>query len=257
MHYEVYIDVLFFTNFMMDSLLLLAVRKVLKRKVPVLQVFFGGAVGAVLTCLVFVIPMPGVLKAVLSLFGISTVMLMAGVKLRTWREWQRGIGVLFVSAFLLSGILQIFQPYLHAGSLFFAVSVISYMILAGCWKMFTQVRNHQKRILEVVLSFEGKNETVQALIDTGNRLTDPVSKEPVHVIDMKTAKQLGMKTLFGLRYIPYRTVNGTGVMPIVRVEKMCVKGEQECQVERPILGICGEMISEKEDYQMILNADIL
>lgn len=257
MHYEVYIDLLFLTNFMMDSLLLLAVRKVLKKKVPVPWVFFGGAVGAGLSCLAFVIPMPGVLKAVLSLFGISTVMLMAGIKLRTWKEWQRGMGVLFVSAFLLSGILQIFQPYVHAGSLFFAVSVTAYIILCGCWKLFTQIRDHQKRVLEVVLSFGGKNETIRALIDTGNRLTDPVSKEPVHVIDMKTAKQLGMKTLYGLRYIPYRTVNGTGVMPIVRAEKMYVKGEQECQVERPILGICGEMISEKEDYQMILNADIL
>ena len=123
--------------------------------------------------------------------------------------------------------------------------------------MFTRIQNHQKRILEVVLSFGGKSEAVQALVDTGNRLTDPISKEPVHVIDMETAKRLGMKTLYGLRYIPYRTVNGAGVMPVVRVEKMCVKGERECQIERPILGICEEMVSEKEDYQMILNPDIL
>lgn len=257
MHYEVYIDVLFFTNFMMDSLLLLAVRKILKRSVPVWQVFIGSALGAVLTCLVFVIPIPGVLKAVLSLFGISTVMLLIGVNVRTWKEWQRGIGVLFISAFLLSGILQIFQPYLQIGGLFFAVSVISYMILGGCWRLLTRIRNHQKQILEVVLFLEGKSETIRALADTGNRLIDPISKEPVHVIDMKTAKQLGLKTLYGLRYIPYRTVNGTGVMPIVRAEKLCVNGAQECLVERPILGICGEMISEEEDYQMILNTDIL
>lgn len=103
----------------------------------------------------------------------------------------------------------------------------------------------------------GKSETVHALIDTGNRLTDPVSKEAVHVVDMKTVKQLGIRTLYGLRYIPYRTVNGTGVMPVVRVEKMYIKGERECMAKRPILGICEEMISEKEEYQMILNADIL
>lgn len=257
MHYEVYIDILFFTNFMMDSLILMTVRNILKSKTPVWQVFFGGAVGAALTCMVFLLPLQGIVKIVLSLSGISTVMLFAGLGIRTWRDWKRAMGVLFVSAFLLGGILQIFQPYVRTGSLFFSVAVVSYLILGGCWKLLTRIRNHQKKICEVILFSDGKSETIRALIDTGNGLTDPVSKEPVHVVDMKTVKQLGIRTLYGLRYIPYRTVNGTGIMPVVRVEKMYVKGEQECMVKRPILGICEEMISEKEEYQMILNADIL
>ena len=52
MYYELYIDVLFLENFMMDSLLLLAVNRVLKCGRSYGRIFLGGALGSTLTCLV-------------------------------------------------------------------------------------------------------------------------------------------------------------------------------------------------------------
>lgn len=254
MHYEVYIDLFFFTNFMMDSLLLLAVRSVLHYQVPVWRTFLGSLTGAVLTCLLVLFSVKGIVGTVIGLFGISTVMLGIGLKVRSLREGVKAMGVLFVSAFLLSGILQLFWAYLDVGSLFFTVAAGAYVILNGCWKLLTRIQNQQRRICEVIVFSEERSWKLQALIDTGNGLTDPVSKEPVHVIDQKTAELLGNERM--LRYIPYRTVNGTGVMPAIRMEKMCVRGEREILVERPILSVCEELISENEEYQMILNADI-
>ena len=94
------------------------------------------------------------------------------------------------------------------------------------------------------------------MIDTGNKLTDPVSKEPVHVIDTRTADGIGRENMYAMRYLPYRTVNGSGVMPIIRMEKMEILTEPEQWIQNPILGICEELISENEEYQMILNAEI-
>lgn len=257
MHYEVYIDVLFFTNFMMDSLLLMTVRGVLKYRVPIWRVFLGSAAGAALSCMLLLIPLPGIVKAVTGFFGISTVMLICGLGVHTLCEWGKAIGLLFVSAFMLGGILQILRPRFQAGIIFFAAALAAYAVLTACWKLILQIQKDRRRKCEVILYSGEESHCVEALIDTGNRLRDPLSKEPVHVIDKRTAKALGDECMNTMRYIPYRTVNGTGVMPIIRMEKMCVKGEQELLVERPILGICEEMVSEYEEYQMILNADIL
>lgn len=256
MHYEVYIDILFFTNFMMDFLLLLTVRQILKYRVPVWRVLVGSILGSGLTCLIVVFPLSGISRLILNFLGISTVMLVTGLAVHTLREWGKAMGVLFISAFLEGGILQAFYPYLRTGSLFFAAAVASYMVISGCWKLLLSIRNNRKRICEVTLFFGGESRTFRALIDTGNRLVDPVSKEPVHVVDGRTAGIIGVKNMHTFRYLPYSTVSGSGVMPVIRIEKMCVRAEQEQWIQKPVIGICKELISGNGEYQMILNADI-
>ncbi len=269
MRYEIYIDVLFFTNFMMDSLILLSVRKILKYQVPTWRVLLGSAVGAGITCLVTVIPMPVFVKMTLVFFLISLVMIRIGLSVNTWKEFGKALGVLYLSAFLMGGILQALYPYMCTGKLFFATAVGSYVILTGGWKLLLRIQSMQKKVCKVRLVTGQKTYEIQALVDTGNRLTDPLSREPIHVIDREIARQIGVGSVTEIgketceckfskfRYIPYRTVSGTGVMPIFRIEKMCVRAEQECWVTKPILGICGEILSDNGEYQMILNADIL
>lgn len=46
MHYELYIDLLFLENFMMDSLLLLVLNRVLKCKSNWQRIFLGGGLEA-------------------------------------------------------------------------------------------------------------------------------------------------------------------------------------------------------------------
>ena len=61
MYYELYIDVLFLVNFMMDYILLLLVRKMLKCTATHGNVFMGAMTGSFLTCLIIVLPISHVL----------------------------------------------------------------------------------------------------------------------------------------------------------------------------------------------------
>ena len=55
MHYELYIDLLFLENFMMDSLLLLVLNRVLKCKSNWQRIFLGGGLGSGMMCLGIVV----------------------------------------------------------------------------------------------------------------------------------------------------------------------------------------------------------
>ncbi len=50
MAYDLYIDVLFLMNFLMDTLLLWTLRKILKYRGSPLRLFSGGLVGALWAC---------------------------------------------------------------------------------------------------------------------------------------------------------------------------------------------------------------
>lgn len=262
MYYELYIDVFFLINFMMDSLLLLAVKKVLKCPVGNARVFLGGAVEAALTCMLVAIPLPAVVKLPVYYVWMNGIMLRIGLKIKKRSEFWKAFVLLYVFAFLMCGMMQLLQPWLRTGSLFFAAAVPAYYLLCGIWHFMVCMRKKNGRICEVVLYVGMEKYRINALVDTGNGLTDPVSGEPVSVIDSACAQQMLKEEgeNKGIRYIPYRTVGGDGVMPVFRAEQIEIflAGEkEEFRMQRPVIGICEGQISEQEEYQMILNPDIL
>lgn len=258
MYYELYIDVLFFTNFMMDSLLLLAVGKILGCRVDHRRIIGGAALGALVLCLATAVPFCSLLKYVLLYLALPAGMLRLALGIRKLVTLVQAFGLFYVMAFLWGGIQLGLRPYIRTASLFFAVSAASYFVLKGCWGLLVRMKNKQKSVCEVRVCTSSGEYTLKALIDTGNALSDPISKEPVSVIGKETAGQiLSMEPAQGMRYIPFRSVGGEGVLAVVRVEKMCVYLPQEYQIMHPIIGISGQNIQEQDEYQMILNPDII
>lgn len=266
MYYELYIDILFLVNFMMDSLLLFTLRRLLKRRVGNGRIFLGGAAGAGLACLAAVIPAPGWIKIPVSYVGIGGAMLCIGLKIRRGRELLRAFAFLYAAAFILGGMMQALRPYVRTGSLFFAAAVVSYFLLNGCWKLLARQRNVQAGIYRVTLYTNRGEYCVNALADTGNMLRDSVTGEPVSVLGKSAARQIwdgvppetgDAAEYEGFRYLPYRTVSGSGVMPVVRIRKMCIHMQKNFWREKPLIGIGSGELAEQEEYQMILNSDIL
>lgn len=266
MYYEVYMDVLFLQNFMMDSLLLLSVRRILKCPVSVGRVFFGGGCGAVLTCLFVILPVPGIVKMPILYIFPAVFMTIVGLKLRDGQSMIKAFTALAAATFFAGGILEALRPWIKQGALFFAAAAGAYYVLYGIWVFLTKLQKRQKNLCCAELAVNGKTVMLSALVDTGNGLKDPLSKEAVHVLDCEVyAEKFGEKDFADSAsqikwwYIPYRTVNGSGIMQVFRADEMKVytEGNKKQQyIEKPLIGISGEAISRTSEYQLILNEEI-
>lgn len=260
MYYEVYIDVLFLVNFMMDYLLLLIVRRILKCTATHGNICVGSILGAALVCAFLLFPVQsGLLRFLLLHLSVNTVMIWTGLKIREPRQYLKAFAVLYASAFLMGGVFTWLRPYVRTGSLFFGAAVGSYYLVLGIWKMLLYLQRTGRYRCTVTMYASGKSRTVQALLDTGNSLSDPVTGKPVCILGRGQAGGFFQEQEFQtLRYIPYCSV-GTkaGVLPVVRLEKMCIHNGQECWVEQPLIGICEEESFTNGEYQMILNPGIL
>lgn len=96
------------------------------------------------------------------------------------------------------------------------------LICGGCWMVHTGQR--RKNLYQPVkLCFGGKEICLTALRDTGHDLKDPITGQPVMVVDAQAACRLTglspqqlstpvetMGAIPGLRLIPYKTVGSTG-----------------------------------------------
>ena len=258
MYYELYVDVLFLVNFLMDYILLLLVRKMLKCSATHGRVCIGAAIGALLTCFIVIVPVPYVIKFLFSYLFINTFMLVTGLKIRKIKTLVKAVILLYIGTFLLGGILGYIRQYVRVGSLLLAAAIVGYYIILGMWNFLSRMRKMQDTICRVKLHYNGQVCEINGLLDTGNQLKDTVTGEPVSVLGREEAKKLlGTSIPEGIRYIPYHSIGKEqGMMALVRMERMCVQREEECWLEKPLIAISEEQISKTNEYQMILNPNL-
>lgn len=258
MYYELYIDVFFLVNFMMDAILLEIVRKILKCPATHGRIFLGAAAGAFGTCAVILLPIPYASVKFIMFHGlINIIMLKTGLRTGWDRTLWKAFLLLYISGFLVGGILESLWPYTRTAGLFFAFAVVSYYGALGIFKLLKYLARQDHYRRQVVLYRGNRRCRITAVIDTGNSLRDGLSGKPVSIISRKTADSLGdWSQTQGIRWIPYHAV-GTreGVLPMFPLDKMEVQGETVEVVEDPLVAVYEEISAD--DYEMLLNPDVL
>lgn len=259
MYYELYIDVLFLVNFMMDYLLLLLLKKMLKCTATHGSILLGAALGSFLTCIIVILPISyAVLKFILFHMIVNVFMIRAGLKIKNMRVFVKAYFLLYIGSFLLGGVLQALRQYVRVGSLFFAIAVGGYFVVSKIWDYITYVQRINQYQCRVDLYLGEKTCHVKGMIDTGNGLRDPHSNQPVSILDRGVARQfLGEEKLSQVRYIPFHSIGKKeGVLLAMQIDRMCVHGEKDLWLEKPLIGISEDSISAEGEYQMILNPNL-
>lgn len=185
-------------------------------------------------------------------------MIYVGLRIKTIRSLIKAWILLYAGGFLLGGILESLQQYVTIGSLFLVVAIGGYYVALGIWNFISYIQKWNRYRCEVDLYLGEKRCKVLGIIDTGNHLRDPFTDQPVSVLDCRAAKQfLEKEAVEEIRYIPYQSIGKqNGVLMAFRIDKMCVHGDEECWIEKPLIGVSEEIISQKGTYEMILNPNL-
>lgn len=264
MYHELYIDIFFLENVMIDSLILLAVRRLIGSGSSFIRVFAGGTAGSFLTCILLALPVPAPIRIICLHLVVNTVMIVSAFSISSVREFFKAVFFLYVVSVFFGGIMEVFRPYMKFIGFFYMTACVSYILFIQLWKILDIIRRKQERLLDVTLyGNRGTQIKAVALWDTGNQLQDFVTGEPVCVISSDLAKSLSSEPEQekGYHLIPYQCVDGEDMMQVFRIEKMCIHGkkkdgDEEYWIRRPLLGVGKGDLSSGKEFSMILNPDI-
>ncbi len=230
---EVYLDLLFILNFLVDLLLLLGTNRLaghpvgLKRAIPAALLGSGYAACCVLPGFAF---LGNLLWRLVSLTLMSILAFgLSGSGLRR--------GVLFV--FLSMALGGIAMGLGRGGfvSIVLSAGGVCFLCLVGF-----RGRAGGQQYLPVTIRYAGRTAHLTALVDTGNTLRDPLSGRPVLVVDAAAATKLlplsreqltsPVETLAtakvpGLRLIPYSAVGqSAGLLLGLRPDGVQINGKE-------------------------------
>lgn len=298
MYYEVYIDVIFLVNMIMNFLLLWIVRKILKCKTSNLRLISGSIAGALGMCVLIFFPaMDPVISFFIKYGLISLLMIRIGLNIKEIRELLKSMIVLYMITFLFGGILEflynqtVFMQFYHSfisGNSKAAISFRTFLIIGflGFIVMNLGLKAYEyykvvlRHVYPVTIIYKGKPMKISGFLDTGNSLTDPITKKPVSIINIQNIEKLleedireylvdfysgfnngackEYENAEKIKYIPYHSIGKKhGILPAITVDICITVNDKPIIFEKTILGVCEEPIGGGLVYQMILNPELI
>lgn len=267
---DLYIDIVFIINFIMDFLLLLALSKILKRPVVLRQVAMGAAIGGIFGCLeILLLRLPAWVWLAASA-GTALAMTSAAYRPEDWRERIKAAVSLYMLSAFAGGVMELLRGAMGAGQAFKALPWAAWIFLAagtcflvwGMWQFAGEMAWERKDRYPVILSDNGVVIRTTGYLDTGNRLTEPVTGQGVQIVTERIWALLGEPD--GEKaMIPYRTVgNPRGVMEGRRIEQLEIQGikaggrERNIKIKNPWIAKAPFGITENGGYEVLLHGEI-
>ena len=265
MKYEFYMDVFFLLNFFVDTLLLFLLKRVLKCTATHLRLLVGGMSGAAMACLLTVLPgIPGWIKLFAGYGIVSIGMIKISFRQMNLPQACRATVYLYGLSFFFGGILEFLAvriPFFRTyGVGILGISVTAILVYGSVSFFFErQCRKREKYLVPVTLVWKERKKTVQALLDTGNSLYEPIGGKPVSVLERSEAETLlGNDKPEIFRVIPFHSIGKSrGIMEGYELTELIVTGENETiRIEKPMVGLFDGKLSTGSGYQMILHPAI-
>lgn len=282
LHYEIFWDLLFAENLLLNYTILRLSSFLLKRSATRRRSFAAAALGAGYAVLyaVFARYLPGALLALVGI-GITTGMVKSGCRITTVRDLVVGMAGYILSGFLIGSAYRLFRELMPGrGILLFLLSgSAAYAGTLLLLKIRKEMLLEHARQVTVQLVQNGKWKKVKGLYDTGNTLRDATTKKPVSVVPYTVILELfpdEMRTgiaalarhetvpeperLLALqpRYIPFCGLEGRGFLPVIRITEMILVTEHTARhISGPLIALGGENSSSPRGYEMILHPDLM
>lgn len=262
MKYKLYIDTFFLLNFLMDALLLLLIRKVLRCTATHLRIILGSGFGAGMACVLTTAPFIPAWVKILTGYGmVSICMIKISFSGMNFTMACRAAVYLYGFSFLLGGVLEALAeqiPFFRVYGIGFLGVCVTGLFTYGLFVDF--YTKWKKRggdvVLPVKVVWQGRELFLKALVDTGNSLYEPLGGKPVSIVEKKVMERMfcdGRPTCF--RAVPFHSIGKAhGILDGYELTELIIFGKNEMiKIEKPMVGLFDGKLSAGSAYQMILH----
>ena len=224
---KVYLDIIFIINFLFDFILLLSSSIILKRRTSFIRIILGTLFGSLSFFVLFI--RFNTVSLTLFKIIISIFMIIITFGFKDIRYFFKNLYYMYLISIIMGGLLYFINNSFSSsnGLLFynsFKINIILGIVLSiiGIKVFIKNIRNlktNYNNYINVIIYFKDYKVSVNAFLDTGNKLKDPYSFKPIILVDTKLIKEINNPI-----YVPYKTCNNEGLLKCIKASKMYIEG---------------------------------
>ncbi len=260
---SIYVDVLIFTNIIINYCILSLTRKFLQIKTTELRIILASLVGALFSLSVLLGILPAMLSLSIKLISTFTMCSIAFTNNNhNVAVYLKSVFFTFVFSFILCGIILAVHNVTQTDDIavindtvYFCVDSISliitsistYIIITFVQKIFNC--NIENTIVNLKITIENQEYSCVGKIDTACTVTEPFTGAPVIIAENSMFKSIEKP----FRVIPYKALGSQGIMNGVKAQQIIIDNKV---VEKDVyIGLFDGKIDPQ--FKAIINHNIM
>lgn len=279
----VYADVLLIINLFVNYALLLCAAKIMKSTVSRLRILSGAAVGSVYGLVIFLPEIPKLTELVMRVV-VTALIVFCTFGFVNIRKFLRCFFTFFAVSMGFGGIMLVLWLTVaptgmiyNNGTVYFDIDIVTLAVsTVVCFAVislvayFIERRAPRESSAIVTVVMNRKTVKLNAIIDTGNSLRESFSGYPVAVAEKTAVSDILPQSVaeyfrkgepdgidVDMRFVLYKTVSGTGLLPAFRPDFAEIKTiSKNIKTNNIYIAVTEKNLAGGE-YSMLLNPEIL
>ncbi|NLC62783.1 MAG: sigma-E processing peptidase SpoIIGA [Thermoanaerobacterales bacterium] len=296
----IYFDILFLINLIMNFVILYFVGLVLNLSKNPFRILIGALIGCVFLLSVFSQTLY-FLDSLIFKVLVSVLMISVSFHPKALKDFIKQLGFFYLISFMVGGGALAFFYFFNLSSFFpkgillinnisipwwiLLISSLSlFVVFKYIWPLIYHMLSKDALLVPVSIFLDQKKICINALIDTGNDLHDPLSDYPVIIVEFDAVKDMFTseiqnflksscednlkqidKTISGselehrFRLIPYESIGKSkGLMVGFRPDLVTIFFNNKLvQAKKTVIGIYQRTLSSDGKYHALMNPDLL
>lgn len=291
----IYIDIIIAENLIMNYIILYATGLISKNKISYLRIFLASLIGAIYAVTQYIsklnIYSNFIIKTILSIIIIFVAFNPQNIK-----KLCKQLVLFYLTTFTFGGVatylIYLLKPQniiikngMYVGTyvlkVIFIGAILGTIILIISFRLSKNKMTKKDLICQIKIKLNGKEKVLNAIVDTGNMLKEPITGNPVVVIEKVALYDLMPKEILNntesilggdfeqipekikkeyiqrLKIIPFSSLGKqNGMLVGIKPEKLEVINEQSEEKNNAIIGIYNKSLTKRGEYNALIGIEL-
>ena len=200
----IYLDLIFLENIFMNFIIIYATGLILKRKIKIFKILLGGIIGAIYAIIYYISNLEIYSSIILKIL-LSIVIVYISFENKTKSEFLKAILIFYLTSFTFGGVsfglLYFISPQnilfqdgtligIYPLKIILIGGAIGFLIIMTSFKTVKKKIDKNDMKCEIGIKINNKETKINAIVDTGNFLIEPITKKPVVIVESEKLKNI-------------------------------------------------------------------
>lgn len=293
----IYIDIVFFENLIMNTIILIATSIILKQKIKWIRVILAGSLGAIYSIISYISILKIYSNLILKII-LSILIIYIAYNPQTVKQLWKSILIFYLTSFVFGGaafaLIYIVKPQeiLMKNGLFLGTyplktvilsAILAFIILIAAFAIVKSKINKKDMFCNIEVELNKEKIETKAMIDTGNLLKEPITNTPVIILEhtllykcvpkeilnnlenilggdfRKIPEEIKEEYISKLKLIPFSSLGKqNGMLVGIKADKVkIIQEDQEEEYRNIIVGIYNKSLTKRGEYRALIGLELL
>lgn len=292
----IYLDIIFFENLIMNSIILYATSIILKLKPKFFRILISSVIGSIYSIILYITEMK-IYSSIISKIILSIIMTYVAFNPQNVKKMWKQILIFYLTSFVFGGVALYLiyflkpQDILMKNGMYVGENILKIILLGGIvafvvikisLKIIKTKISSKDMYCNIKIKLNEKEVETTAMLDTGNLVKEPITNTPVIIVESSLLYEMLPKEILNnleevlsgnlsnipeeiqekyiskMRCIPFKSLGKeNGMLLGIRADEIEVIKEDENKIiKNAIIGIYDKSLTKRGEYRALVGIDL-